>query len=40
MLCLRQLQLHEREAEHENESALLSALVVRCEQVDQLTMFN
>ena len=27
-------------AEHENEAALLSALVVRCEQVDQLTMFN
>ena len=37
---LRQLQLHEREAEHEHEAALLSALVARCERVDQLTMFN
>ena len=33
-------QLHEREAEHEHEGALLSALVVRCERVDQLTMFD
>ena len=30
VVTLRQLQLHEREA----------ALVVRCERVDQLTMFN
>ena len=37
---LRQLQLHECEAEHEHEAPLLSALVVRCERVDQLTMFN
>ena len=37
---LRQLQLHEREAEHEHEAAWLSAHVVRCERVDQLTMFN
>ena len=39
-IILRQLQLHEREAEHEHEAALLSALVVRCERVDQLTIFN
>ena len=38
ILC--QLQLHKREAEHEHKAALLSALVVQCEQVDQLTMFN
>ena len=37
---LRQLQLHEREAEHEHEAAWLSAHAVRCERVDQLTMFN
>ena len=33
-------QSHEREVEHEHEAALLSALVARCERVDQLTMFN
>ena len=33
-------QLHEREVEHEHEATLLSALVVRCERVDQLTMFH
>ena len=33
-------QLHEREAKHEHEAALLSALVVRFEPVDQLTMFD
>ena len=33
-------QLHECEAEHEHEAALLSAFVVRCERVDQLTMFD
>ena len=37
---LRQLQLHECEAEQEHEAPLLSAHVVRCERVDQLTMFN
>ena len=37
---LRRLKLHEREAEHGHEAALLSALVVRCERIDQLTMFN
>ena len=38
ILC--QLQSHKHEAEHEHKAALLSALVVQCEQVDQLTMFN
>ena len=33
-------RLHKHEAEHEHEAALLSALVVRCERVDQLTMFG
>ena len=33
-------ELHEREVEHEHEAALLSALVVRCERIDQLTMFE
>ena len=37
---LRQLQLHERETGHEHDAALLSALVVRCERVDQLTINN